>query len=91
MSEKIAGSIKRFQVVYTKSGDIRIRMVRRENYSLETEAYLRKFLEKNFDSNTKIEFVYVPEIKPQVSGKYQMVTWEKESDSLSPSSGGRRS
>ena len=77
MDDALARVIKRFQIVYTRSEDIRIIIVRNHNYSPDTEVYLKKLLEKNFDSDTKVDFIYVSDIKPQISGKYQMVKWEK--------------
>lgn len=76
MDEKRSRAIKRFQVIYRKNGDICLRIVRSDNYSTEIEADLGRFLEKNFHASIKFEFEYVPEIKPQVSGKYQMVVNE---------------
>jgi phenylacetate-CoA ligase len=79
MSAQLAHAISRFQVLYTKSGNIRIRIARNDNYRPETEAGLRKHLEKNFHSDINITFEYVPRIDPQVSGKYQMVINEANS------------
>jgi phenylacetate-CoA ligase len=79
MADRLSGAIKRFQIVYTRDGDIRIRIVKNDHFSSETESYLREFLEKNFDPSTKIEFVYTGDIPPQISGKYQMVIHEGNS------------
>lgn len=73
MNAQLAQAVSRFQVVYAKSGNIRVRIVRNGNYLPEIEAGLKKHLEKNFHSDTNITFEYVPRIDPQVSGKYQMV------------------
>ncbi len=70
--------VERYQVVYRRNDSIRIRIVRRPGYSIETEAELRHFLERNFPSSVQFEFEYVSEIKPQPSGKYLFVLNEIE-------------
>jgi phenylacetate-CoA ligase len=66
-------SVERFQVILRKNDRICFRIVRKDNYSAETEAGLRRSLEKNFQGDMEFEFEYVSEIEPQPSGKYQMV------------------
>jgi hypothetical protein len=39
---------------------------------------LRSFINANFPSNIRFEFEYVPEIKPEASGKYRFVVNEIE-------------
>ncbi len=73
MSSKISGAVNRFQVIYTKDKDLRIKIERASGYSDETEQYIREMVIKNFSTDTGLEIVYVPKIEPQVSGKYQMV------------------
>ncbi len=77
MDIKLAGSIKRFQVIYLKDGNVRIKLVTKPNYSQETEEHFRNHLLRNFQTETDFHFDYVDEIKPQISGKYQMVMKEE--------------
>ena len=70
--------VERFQVVYHSQDLIRMRIVRRPTYSAETESDLRSFIDANFPSNIRFEFEYVPEIKPEASGKYRCVVNESE-------------
>ncbi|MEN8142664.1 MAG: hypothetical protein ABFQ82_03590 [Thermodesulfobacteriota bacterium] len=76
MDAKMAGAVERFQVVYLKNGNIAIKLVRKPNYSQDTESHLRRHLERNFQAGTEVRFDYVETIKPQLSGKYQMVMKE---------------
>jgi len=76
MSTALSDAIKRFQVVYVRDNLIRIRIVRGKVYSDATERVLREELQKNFPQDMIFTFAYVQEIKPQVSGKYQMVVNE---------------
>jgi phenylacetate-CoA ligase len=76
--------VERYQVVYRRDDSIRIRIVPRRGYSAETEAELRRFLEKNFPSKAHFEFEYVSEIKPQSSGKYAFVVNEIEQQEEQP-------
>ena len=68
--------VEKFQIVYRRNDCIRFRIVRRAGYSADTEADLRHFMEKNFPSSVQYEFEYVPDIKPQPSGKYLFVVNE---------------
>ena len=68
--------IEKYQIVYRRPDLIRIRIVPRLSYSLETEAELRSFLEKHFSRNMHFEFEYVTEILPQASGKTPFVVNE---------------
>jgi phenylacetate-CoA ligase len=76
MNTALSDAIKRFQVVYIRDDLMRIRIVKGEVYSEATERVLREHLKKNFPRDMTFEFAYVQEIKPQVSGKYQMVVNE---------------
>ena len=76
MNVKLSDAVKRFQVVYVRDDFMRIRIVKSPAYNESTEQLLRNHLEKNFPGDMNIEFDYVPEIRPQVSGKYQMVVNE---------------
>ena len=73
MTDKHAGQIKRFQVIYTKEKNLRVLVVKGNGYSVETENYIRVMVRDNFSSDTDLEIRCVPEIAPHVSGKYQMV------------------
>jgi phenylacetate-CoA ligase len=76
MDTKLAGSVRRFQVVYKKDDMMSIRIVRNNDYSKETEEFLKSYLKDNFPYDMKISFDYVENIEPQISGKYQMVVNE---------------
>lgn len=76
MNPELGGKIERFQVVYRPEDEILIRIVRGDGFSRETEAGLRRHLEKNFQQDVKARFEYPDDIKPAVSGKYQMVVKE---------------
>lgn len=76
MSDRFAGQIRRFQVVYTKDKNFRILVVKGPGYSAETENYIKNVVGANFSPATRLDFEYVSEIQPRVSGKYQMVVNE---------------
>ncbi len=76
MSDRHAGQIRRFQVIYTKEKNLRIVLVKGNGYADETEQYLREMIRLNFSPNTRLELEYVSEIRPHISGKYQMVVNE---------------
>ncbi len=75
-SARLSQDVERFQVIYRRNDCIRFRIVARSSYSDETESELRNFLEQNFQSTIQFEFEYVPEIKPQPSGKFLFVVNE---------------
>jgi len=77
MSSKTSGAVKRFQIIYTKSKDIKIIIEKNEGFTDETERYIREAVAKNFTKDTKLELEYIPKIEPQISGKYQMVINEE--------------
>ncbi len=68
--------VERFQVIYRKNDLISIRIVKKQGFSEATEADMQRILRKNFTSDIRFEFEYVPRIEPQISGKYQMVVNE---------------
>jgi hypothetical protein len=76
MNVQLSGAIRRFQVVYVRDDLMRIRIVKNAAYTTATEQQLRGHLAKNFPRDMEFEFSYVPEIRPQISGKYQMVVNE---------------
>ena len=78
MAYDMSESVKRFQVIYKKNDHIQIKIVKNSNYTQDKENYLRKFLETNYAGDMKIDLDYVEEIKPQLSGKYQMVVNETQ-------------
>ena len=73
MNVKLAGAIKRFQVIYLSDHSMQIKIVKDGLFSSETEQVLTGHLKRNFPQDMEFSFEYVPEIPPQVSGKYQMV------------------
>jgi phenylacetate-CoA ligase len=68
--------VERFQVIYKRPEYIEIRLVKRHGFSASTEEDMRKILRRNFSQEVQFAFEYVPEIKPMISGKYQMVVNE---------------
>lgn len=76
MSDRFAGQIHRFQVVYTKEKNLRILVVKGPGYSVEAENHIKDTVGANFSPDTRLYFEYVSEIRPRVSGKYQMVVNE---------------
>jgi len=76
MFSSVSGAVRRFQVIYTPSKDLRILIEKDRGYSPDTEGYIRGMVQKNFSGDTGLEIAYVPEIRPMVSGKYQMVVNE---------------
>jgi phenylacetate-CoA ligase len=78
MTAKISGAVKRFQIIYTKSKDIKIIIERAAGFSNETEKFIKEVVAKNFSKNTKLKLEYIPIIEPQLSGKYQMVINEEK-------------
>ncbi len=76
MNADLALKVKRFQVVYTKDKDLRLKMILDPQFRADTETVLTKLIHKNFGNTTKLFFDYVDTISPQLSGKYQMVVNE---------------
>ena len=77
MSGKISGAVKRFQIIYTKDKDIKIKLEKDKGYSDDTENYIREMIRKNFTSTTELTLEFVAKIEPEISGKYLMVVNEK--------------
>jgi phenylacetate-CoA ligase len=86
MSGRPSRDVERFQVVYRRNDCIRFRIVPRREYSAETEAKLRRFIEENLATRVQLEFEYVSEIKPQASGKFPVVVNEIEQHEEVPAS-----
>ena len=76
MNVRLAGAIRRFQVIYLNDHAMRIKIVKDGSYTEATEQVLVDHLRKNFPREMEFAFEYVPEIPPQISGKYQMVVNE---------------
>jgi phenylacetate-CoA ligase len=76
MNPALSGKIIRFQVAYKKDDEIEIRIVRGRGYDDDTEKGFKKFLAENFSEQMNVHLNYVDEIRPQISGKYQMVVNE---------------
>jgi phenylacetate-CoA ligase len=79
MFNRQTADVEKFQVVYRRDRSVLIRIVAGPGYSAETEAALRKLLDKNLHTNIRFEFEYVPDIKPLRSGKYAMIVNEMNS------------
>ncbi|PKN67990.1 MAG: hypothetical protein CVU54_15755 [Deltaproteobacteria bacterium HGW-Deltaproteobacteria-12] len=79
MNVNLSDAVKRFQVIYVREDFIRIKILKNSTYKESTESILREHLKKNFPRDMTFEFSYVPEILPQISGKYQMVVNEMDS------------
>ncbi|NOY85761.1 MAG: phenylacetate--CoA ligase family protein [Deltaproteobacteria bacterium] len=81
MNPALSEKIVRFQVIYKANDDIRIILVKGNGFKQDTENELYRFLRDNFSEDIKISFQYADEIKPRISGKYQMVVNEMETRS----------
>ena len=68
-------------MIYRANDDIRIILVKGNGFKQDTEDELYRFLRDNFNEDIKISFQYTDEIKPRISGKYQMVVNEMEARS----------
>jgi phenylacetate-CoA ligase len=77
MAREIPGAVQRFQVMYTKDRNIVVRIARGPGFNGATEAYLNRAMHDNFAPATEFRIEFVDEIKPAVSGKYQMVYQEQ--------------
>lgn len=74
---QFSNAIRRFQVIYKKDKNLKIRIERDENFSQDTEDYIKEGVKKNFSGDTTLELNYVEKISPQISGKYKMVINEE--------------
>lgn len=66
-------TIERWQIVYRKDHSIHVRIIPRPNFSPDTEADLRRHLDKNLGSATTVTFEYVPKIERHPSGKEMLI------------------
>jgi phenylacetate-CoA ligase len=78
MSGKVSGAVRRFQVIYTTTRDLKIRIEKDKAYTGETDRYIQEMVSKNFSADTKFKIEFVPRIEPNISGKYQMVVTERK-------------
>ncbi len=76
MAPHMASSVKRFQIVYKSPNKFEIRLVKGFNFADASEAYITQTIREKLDKAISVSFSYVDEIKPTVSGKYQMVVNE---------------
>ena len=76
MSGKISGAVRRFQVIYTKDKNLRIKIEKDAGFSDIAKSHIVEMVKTNFSEKTSLEINYVDRIEPQVSGKYQMVVNE---------------
>ncbi|MCA9102237.1 MAG: hypothetical protein R3C10_22050 [Pirellulales bacterium] len=77
--------VDQFQVVLERSGGLRFRVVRRPDYTPETEAGLRRYLGDQLQDEIPMEFEYVDAIAPQPSGKIPMVIDQREAETAGAS------
>jgi phenylacetate-CoA ligase len=66
-------TIERWQVVYRKDRSIHLRIIPRPGFSPETEADLKRHLDKNLGSATTVTFEYVSKIERHPSGKEMLI------------------
>ena len=68
--------IKECQIVQTKPNEITLRIVRRNNYSVQTENNIRKQVKHYISLNMQVLFEYVSEIPRTKAGKFKAVVSE---------------
>jgi len=76
MEKEIADAIKRFQIRYTKKGNVKILLVKHNAYTSKTEMTLKKLIKNKFNSDIKISINPVESIRPKISGKHEIVVHE---------------
>ena len=76
MSTKISGAVRRFQVIYTKEKNLKIKIEKDTGFSEIARNYIVEHVKKSFSENTSLQIDYVDSIEQQASGKYQMVVNE---------------
>jgi phenylacetate-CoA ligase len=76
MAPDLSGAVRRFQVFYTVSGDIRVHIERGPRFTAQTHSLIEAALADRFHPATSTAIEYVSEIRPQISGKYQMIVRE---------------
>jgi hypothetical protein len=73
MAPRLAGCVKRFQIVYGMGDAITIRLVAAPSDRREAEDDLKAVVAGNFGARTRVFFEYPDAIAPRLTGKYQMV------------------
>jgi len=73
MNVRLAGAIRRFQVIYLSDTAMRVKIVKNGSFTGAMEQVLADHLRKNFPQDMEFTFEYVHDIPPHISGKYQMV------------------
>jgi len=73
---KYSNAIRRFQVIYKKDKNLKIKIERDRLYSDDVERFIQNGIKTNFSEDTNLELEYVSKIEQQISGKYQMVVNE---------------
>lgn len=70
---KDASKVKEAQIIQYKLGEIAIRIVRREGYTVNDEINLKKEVSEKVSPSLSVTFEYVNEIEREVTGKYRAV------------------
>lgn len=65
--------VKEAQVVQEVPDTIKLRIVRRPNFSKRDELLLQHEVAERVSPNLKVEFEYVPEIEREANGKFRAV------------------
>lgn len=73
---KETSSIKECQIVQKELGSIIVRIVKRDNYSLSTEARIRERIKEWISPSILVNFEYVTEIPRTKAGKFKAVVSE---------------
>jgi len=73
MDVRLSTSIRRFQIHYLSSDEIRIDIVPDKTFTPDTEGYLLDKLWSDLSSDIRIDIRKLTEIEAHISGKYQMV------------------
>ena len=65
--------VKECQILQIKPEEIILRIVRRNNYSTQTENFIREQVKHYISSNIQVIFEYVSEIPRTQAGKFKAV------------------
>jgi phenylacetate-CoA ligase len=76
MAGELTGAIRRFQIRYASSGRIRVLVEQGSKWRPEDERVLKRIVGEQFSPRVKIELEFPQSIRPDVSGKYQMIVNE---------------
>jgi len=66
-------NVKEAQIIQQKLGEIIIKIVKRENYSLKDEKQVKSEISKWISPKLEVEFEYLNEIPRDTSGKFRAV------------------